>query len=217
VVRQRFAKPPFPGSNPGAASKHNMKEYLSYRSEGSWENDIFPDWANNEENQPGWQETAKMKGWDNWREWRSFSADKLNLPAREWQIYNIENPMETIPGFLVGPFPSWQKNVPENLINQISFGGYLELNLERLKNNLKIRELMENFPANTQIIGLVEPVSQQIVCIEGTHRCTAISLASKMKKEITGLKEVRIALAKLKESEKDLLSDALKIGTQKPE
>jgi hypothetical protein len=216
VVRQRFAKPPFPGSNPGAASKIYMKEFLKYVSEGSWENDVFPDWANNEENQPGWQETAKMKGWDNWREWRSFSADKLKLTARKWEIYNIENPLENVPNFLVGPFPSWQKFAPENLVNQISFADYLELNLERIKVNSKIKELIENFPASTQLIGLIEPVKQQIVCVEGTHRCTAISLASKLNQALPGLKNVRIALTKLQESEGDLLSEALKIGTHKP-
>ncbi|MGL5831405.1 MAG: hypothetical protein ACRCZE_04645 [Candidatus Altimarinota bacterium] len=194
-----------------------MKEFLNYIGDGDWEKDIFSDWASNEENQPGWQETAKMKGWDNWREWRSFSAGKLNLQNREWRIYSIENPLKVVPGILVGPFPSWQKYVPDNLINQISFGDYLELNLERLRNNLKINELIDNFPASTQIIGLIEPINQQIVCVEGTHRCTAISLASKLNREIAGLKEVRIALAKLEESEKDLLSEALKIGTKKPE
>ncbi len=193
----------------------NMSD-LRYIRNIDWE-DVFDDWRKNEASQEGWQRTAQEKGWPDWETWRSYLADLLRLKEREWKLYTIDNPAEVIPKFLVGPFNSWQKIVPPSEINQINFEKYLRLDLERWRTHGKVEGLIENYPQRTRIIGLIEPKSQKIVGIEGTHRCMAIALAEHEGIPLPADIHVELALAKIQADERDLLTHVLKTGTSKPQ
>lgn len=188
-----------------------------YKRDLTWE-EIFAQWTQNESHEEGWQKTAQKKGWANWKEWRTYLAETLlGLHQKEWKLYGIDNPIGVIPQFLVGPFNSWQKIVPPDKINEITFREYLELDVQRWKTHGKVQELLNNVPLRTQLIGLIEPETSRIVCVEGTHRCMSVTLASHEGIQLATNREIEIALAPLGKEGKEFLLKTLYTGSHKPQ
>jgi len=191
-------------------------ENFRYLKDLKWE-EVFDQWRKNESEDEGWQRAAQEHGWPDWEHWRSYLSDKaLALPTREWKLYGIDDPLTALPNFLVGPFDSWQQSVPEDKINKITFGEYLELDRERWQTHDKIQSLLTHFPTQTQIIGLVKPETNQIVCIEGTHRSMAVTRAWREGIQLPAGITIELALAHIGDQERDLLWKALYLGTHKP-
>jgi hypothetical protein len=180
----------------------------------TWE-EVFEGWRNREANNPGWIRTAtEIKGWPDWESWRKFTASQIGAEKRSWKLYEFTDPMNDIPGMLVGPYGGWQDKLPEK--NKYSFEELLDIpeNYEFFKKHSVVNSLLKNFPCPTEFIGLTREDNGKIVCLEGHHRATAVALAKKKGKEIN-FGSVRIALAQLPKDECSVLDAALRRGSSK--
>lgn len=194
-----------------------MDENLKPLNEVVWE-EIFEGWARREEKQRDWQKVAQDKGWSNWREWRNFMADQFGAADRRWEIFRMLQPGIIIPQMLVGPFQGWHKfayfkdsDLP---MNQRTFSKLAELKAEELRANSKITGMMQNYPRETQMIG-IRLVNDQIVCMEGTHGSLAATLAEGDQPIDFSQRDVTIALTDFKEGEEIILDAMLERGSDK--
>lgn len=148
-------------------------------------NTVFAAWRSREANDPGWIKCATaVKGWPDWKSWRGFTAQQINAPARQWQIFQFTDPLAEIPEMLLGPFSSWQDGLARP--NTLSFAQLFDQpdKYQKFSKNEKVRGLLATLPFPSQFIGLRRLDLNKIVCIEGHHRAAAITLAKLQKKPI---------------------------------
>jgi len=182
----------------------------------TWE-EIFLSWAEREERNPGWIRTAtEVKGWPDWRSWRSFSAEQMHLPNRKWMLYEFTDPMFEIPDMLVGPYSGWQSKFP--IANQGSFADLVAIPKEYAfyRQNTNVIGMAENYPSHTQMFGLRRQ-DGKIVCLEGHHRAVCVALEAHDGKVIHFPTPMQIAIADLGSDEAGLLDQVLARGTSKTE
>lgn len=189
---------------------------MKFIKDTTWQ-EIFEGWREREANNPNWINCAtKVKGWPNWESWRWFTANQINALNRKWEFYYFENPLEEIPHMLIGPYSGWQSRVLNK--NLTTFKELLEIPVqyEEWSKHSGILSIMKGLPFATEYIGLTRKDTNQIVCIEGHHRATAISLAKKLGKQINfSQTPLTIALAELSINEYWLIDNVLKRGTSK--
>ena len=182
----------------------------------TWEQ-VFESWRKREADNPGWIKTAtKIKGWPDWESWRSFTATQFGADKLKWAIYKVDEPLEEIPKMLVGPYAGWQSALPGK--NTFSFRDLLEIpeSYDKFSNHKTVLSIMNNFPFDTEFIGLLREDNQKIVCIEGHHRAVAVTLAKKLNKNIDlSQAKITIALAYLPEKSVYLLDETLRRGSSK--
>jgi hypothetical protein len=188
---------------------------LEYQHPVEWE-EVFGNWRNDEAVQPSWQACAKKKGWPDWDSWRMNMANQLELDKREWHLFKVVQPLVTIPGMLVGPFKSWQDKLPTEKRNKTTFEEYLDLESARLAQNEKILEIIHRFPSKTQLIGLADVNNRKAICLEGTHRSIAVTACRKHGFALPSQVDVRIALAKLEDSDCVILDRISRVGSENP-
>lgn len=180
---------------------------------------VFENWAAHEGKDPAWIKHAKERGWEGWASWRKDMAEEqLKVAELIWKIYEFTDPMNEIPALLLGPFESWQSRVAG--IENASFQNLVAIpqEYEFFSNHGKVQAIRSNFPSTALLIGLVRKDIGKIVCIEGTHRATAVALDQKEGKETHFSQPVKIALADLPKKKVHLLEKALESGTaKKPE
>lgn len=82
--------------------------------------------------------------------------------------------MALIPSFRGGPFNGWIKNIYGDAGTTPTFM-IIAQKLDEMKHE-GIRSLLESFPNRTVVIGVV--TGDDIVIVEGMHRCSAIALAA---------------------------------------
>ncbi len=153
----------------------------------TWE-EVFDIWRENETYDNKWEELYKSRGFDNWDEWRSTYIEPLNLKNEEWGLYEIIDPMQTVPKFFGGPFRSWVERFYKNKMTQT----FQELvQNPEIQNYPGIRRVMGGFPQETSLIGIF--FANELVIAEGMHRCTALALAVHEGKKIKT--NIKIALA----------------------
>ena len=136
--------------------------------------EVFEIWRQNEADKPGWQETAKNKGYENWEAWRINYFDVFRCKETSWQLFEIKNPLEAVPEFHGGPFKTW--------IERMYQGEFLPTfdrlaEFEHIQKHPAIRKMADNFYANTTLTGLI--FDKEIYIIEGSHRCCALALMAK--------------------------------------
>jgi hypothetical protein len=176
--------------------KVNNKD-LQYIKDLSWE-EVFEIWRKNESYKNKWEAHYKSRGFNSWEEWRKSGAEPLHPEKRKWRLYNVKNPVKTVPEFRGGPFQSWVKyfylgeDCP-TLAKLTEHPG--------VKFHKGIREVMENFPKETIITGAV--TRNGIVILEGMHRCLAIALANAEDKRIKTI--LNIALTEYLEDKMPIL------------
>lgn len=179
--------------------------------------EVFEGWRDREANNPGWLECAtKVKGWPDWESWRSFTAQKIDATNRNWKIFQFSDPILEIPEMLVGPFSIWQSRVIHK--NKTTFKELLEIpgQHEEWSNHSGILAIMSGMPFTTELIGLIRKDIDKIVCLEGHHRATAISLARKQGKDIDfSQAPITIALTEISPADCRLFDELLKRGTTK--
>lgn len=182
----------------------------------SWE-EIFFSWREREATNPQWIKVAiEIKGWPDWESWRQFTANQIKAPQRKWKIYKFNDPLHEIPQMLIGPYSGWQADLSEK--NSLSFSQLLEIpsKYEVYSNSEGLVSMMNALPFDTDFIGIRRRDTNQIVCIEGHHRATAIALSKKLKKNIDFSRaELNIALFDLPVEEIDLFDKMLERGTSK--
>lgn len=182
----------------------------------SWE-EIFSSWREREGTNPKWIKVAtEVKGWSDWQSWRQFTASQIRAAEREWKIFKFSDPLQEIPEMLVGPYSGWQADLSEK--NSLSFFQFLEVPIkyEVFSNSEGLVSMMNALPFDTEFIGIRRLDTNQIVCIEGHHRATAIALSKKLEKNIDfSTTELTIALFDLPVEEIDLFDMMLERGTSK--
>ena len=143
----------------------------------SWQ-EVFASWQQAEESSSAWQRFAADKGWKDWSSWRGASADLLCLPEKSWHQYSIENPLQEIPQFLLGPFFGWQKRTPRE--NTYSFQDLAAIPSEKKHFSLHkgVVSIIEGLPFPISFIGLLDEKTGSIICVEGHHRAMAITLVA---------------------------------------
>ena len=163
------------------------RNFLEYVKPLSWE-ETFGFWRENEASRPNWIKAYKNRGFSSWDDWRQTYTKQLGCEKLQWHLYKLISPVKHVPSFYGGPYRTWVERF---------YGGkkvckFSEIiKLAEIQKNKDINSIANNFPKETVIIGL--EVKEKIVIIEGMHRCCAIALMSKNKKEIKS--NIVIALA----------------------
>lgn len=136
--------------------------------------EVFDTWRRNEALDPGWQQCAQDHGYASWEEWRRHRFHVLGGSKGPWFRFRIPKPLVAVPTFFGGPSKTWiAHHYGKNAL--VRFSDFVKP--ENFQNNGKIQDLLKCFPAETEITGLVAS-NNDIVIIEGTHRCVALTIAS---------------------------------------
>jgi len=166
--------------------------------------EVFDIWRHDEEKRPEWVELYKERGCKNWHQWRERNTIPLKCASRQWFIYQVIDPLISVPQFKVGPHLSWIEkywpNQPTPTFAEIITMGDMPQRINQPTD--KIYQLARNFPATSTVIGLKHDDS--IVIIEGTHRCVTLAHATALNKPITT--SLFIALADATGEELPILS-----------
>jgi len=191
-----------------------MLKGLSLIKKSSW-TEVFATWKSQEGSDPIWQEFARReKGWDSWEAWRSHASQQWSAASRDWSLYSIENPNESIPDFLLGPFKAWQGHFDEKLVH--TFRDLVAKKQEWVRENSGIKSRLNKFPADTQLIGVYLPKSDQIMILEGHHRCSAVALAVASGTPIHFEKAPVIALTTIDDTDLALFEKLISFDSRHP-
>jgi len=188
-----------------------MNEKIVFKQKSSW-NEVFVTWESQEGQEVSWQKHAQEIGWDSWRQWRSFISDQLALSSKDWNIYEIQD-LSVVSDFLLGPFRGWQKHFESKLTH--TFRDLVELHQDWVSQNKSIQNLIANFPADTQLIGLIRESDGKIMLYEGHHRCSALTSVLLLSKRDFPETKIKIALAVIPKSEEVALHRLLERGSTK--
>ncbi|MFH1711654.1 MAG: hypothetical protein ABH846_00250 [Patescibacteria group bacterium] len=164
-------------------------DQLKFIRKISWD-EVFSDWRDREADNFGWEEHWKGRGYDSWEEWRALITDPLQPQNREWALYKILDPEQFIVQCYAGAFKGWRQYIKDG-VRKITFG-----QLDAWSNP-KVKMVYKSFPQETTIIGLRH--ENEVVIIEGMHRCTALAQAEKVHQKISG--KVFIALTDFDQKE----------------
>jgi hypothetical protein len=178
--------------------------------------ETFENWSSKEASDPSWIHCAtQIKGWPDWHSWRNFTAEQFDAQNLDWNLYEFDNPMKEIPEMLMGPFQGWQNRMPTQ--NTATFNDLIDLpsQMKYWSSVEKIISLIENFPQGTQLIGLIREDIDKIICLEGHHRATALTIADRMGQTISLKNPPLIALAKITGDIDKKLTEILERGTSK--
>lgn len=163
------------------------RNFLEYIKPLSWE-ESFGFWRENEAKRPNWIKSYKNRGFSSWDDWRKTYTKQLGCEKLQWHLYKLIDPVGHIPFFYGGPYRTWVERF---------YGGkkickFSEIiKFSEIQKHEGVNSIANNFPKETVIISLV--VKREIVIIEGMHRCCAIALMNKNKKEIKS--NIFVALA----------------------
>lgn len=152
--------------------------------------EVFSLWQVQEEKLEHWQQVWQAKGFSSWREWRQATHANLNGSSLDWKLYEVMNPLETIPDWHGGMFHGWIEHYaglsqqPPTL-QELAHHLYVET-------QPYIRALIETFPSATILSAITTP-NERICLVEGMHRGCAIALAAKRNIRINPM--VYVALA----------------------
>ena len=150
---------------------------LKFMKHSSWE-EVFQKWKEDEGSIKAWQDFAvREKGWGSWEEWRQHQASFIDAQNRKWDIYEILDPNKIIPNFRIGPFKSWQDNYSEAEKNIHTFRDLVRDKTEWVMGNSGIKSMKDNFPPNSQFIGIYVEEDDIVVLFEGHHRVAATALS----------------------------------------
>jgi len=153
----------------------------------SWE-EVFARWENEESLLPNWIEHYKSRGFSSWAEWRTHSFHDLHPENLSWDLYKVSKPAETVSEFYAGPFRSWiKKYYDAGLLPQFK-ELVKDLGLQKV---LAQKELFENFPKRSLLIGLLN--KDRIIIVDGMHRACALALTQAQDTAVET--EIEIALA----------------------
>jgi len=151
--------------------------------------EVFELWHQNEKDNENWKKLYQQRGYDNWHDWRMSYAGPLGLDKLSWDYYEIIDPIKTVPNYYGGPFTVWKKYY----YGDKDTLPYKDLLAEQVLRRIdgKVLKLAENFPKNTNLLGLIH--KGRVVIIEGTHRCLAVSWLAKQGRPLNA--RINIALA----------------------
>jgi len=184
---------------------------LTYQNPTTWDN-IFSHWEELEGHSPDWLAVAQAKGFETWKQWCQAWVAQFQAPQRSWQTYAIENPLQTIPNFLIGPTQGWQKHFAIDEQNKHTFQTLVQrVNFEH---NSKVQAIINDFPTSSQYFGILLP-SHEVVLIEGHHRACALAVLEQQGGSLDLSENLIIHLTQFKTGEQALLDAILQRGSSK--
>ena len=189
---------------------------MHFLKKTTW-SDVFADWQEREATNPDWVTLAKEKGWSDWKSWRLHTADQLDAKNREWSLFQFDDPIAKIPKILMGPYKGWQSRSTEP--NTASFFDLLSIpaNYQHFLQCEPVIEMRQDLPFATTLIGLRDTESGNIICLDGHHRCTAITIASMDGQQFDfSNAPITIALCDITKKDLPILDTILSNGTEKP-
>lgn len=191
---------------------------MKYLQKTSWDQ-VFSAWADRESTNPDWIHCAtNIKGWPDWQSWRMFMASLFKAKERVWELYTLSNPQKEIPSFFIGPFKGWQ-NMYAPQSDEFSYITFAELfdnpaSKETLAANSRVIDIWRSLPFSTELIALKIQNTQDIILIDGHHRCAAITKATKEGRDIDFTQTpITVALATIKQEEGSVFDEMLHRGT----
>jgi hypothetical protein len=150
----------------------NIPTGLTFVSDVSWD-EVMQSWKNDEDTDTFRREYTEQ-GYDTWESWRRVIIDPLHLDRLTWALYEVDDPLASIPNFRGGPFKPWEdmyyggKKAP-------TFAEIVDTEGTDVNTRDKFTEInASNGPI--KLIGLLKGTSVYI--IEGMHRSTALALAA---------------------------------------
>ena len=156
---------------------------LKFIKKISWK-EVFSKWEKNERGREEWQKLMEKNKFSNWSEWRISYFVDLDLPQRKWQLFKIKDPLATAPNFFCGDFPGW-----ENFYQTRAGATFAQISQNQFwAKSEKIKKILENFPKQTQLVGLRK--NGQITIIEGSHRSVALSILAHQAKKLKSVVEI---------------------------
>lgn len=168
------------------------KQFELMRS-ASW-SEIFQTWRDNESRQPRWINHYTSHGYTSWEEWRQKGIEELKLSDREWFLYRILSPAQTIPNFWGGPFRSWRE-AHYGKKETLTFADLVKS--PKISGHEIVKQLAAQFPGPTALIGLVQ--KEKVIIFEGMHRCCAVALVASWNQKISA--QITIALTDFSDEE----------------
>ncbi len=171
---------------------HSLTGY-TYIRPLSWR-EVLAGWRAREASNPAWKELARHKGWPDWESWRGFTAQQFGAAERSWQLLRVDQPNQTIPNWLIGPFPGWQRHCPRQ--NLTTFAELLaeKVRGEPFRAHTGIERIRAGLPFTTQYIGFQRADTKQIALIDGHHRARATALSA-LRGELIDWTDTQITLA----------------------
>jgi len=130
-------------------------------------------------------------------------------------LYEIMEPNEVVPQFIMGPFKGWQKHYPEEE-NQHTFADLVHDQPEWVLKNAGIKARRADFPQPTQFIGVYIEETKQIVLYEGHHRSAAVALAVSEGKPIDFNQNPTIAITSMGPDEAEQLKKTVQNNSANP-
>ncbi|HHX58388.1 MAG TPA: hypothetical protein GX706_01315 [Candidatus Moranbacteria bacterium] len=153
-------------------------KFLQHEGDIDWQ-DVFAIWRAYEAHQSLWKDHWQERGFDSWEDWRKSYAKPIQPENLQWGVYRIIEPNMAAKDFYGTPTRGWQAkcydgNVTEKIKNILDH--------PIIKNNQKIIEIVDNFPYQTMLTGIVN--KGRIVLIEGMHRACALAQLEKVKGDV---------------------------------
>ncbi len=142
---------------------------LLYIRDIPWK-EIWNTWKTTEEE--SWREYYTEKGFATWESWRNKYLDIIHPESRTWKLYNIQDPLLSVPECFVGPFLGWKQYYDDRAHSR-----YKDIAKHpKIKENGKIAKMLADYPEEVLFIGLQG--NNKTMFIEGTHRAVALSILS---------------------------------------
>lgn len=150
-----------------------------------------------QERRSGWAKHYRGQGYRSWQEWRNAGFRPFRPHRRAWSLYEVSQPLQTIPRWYGGPFRGW-KGIHYRGRSTASFA---ELAIRpKILRHPKVRGLLRQFPKNSLMIGAM--IGRRLYILEGMHRACALALAAQQGRPVRA--RITIALTRLRQPLPDL-------------
>lgn len=126
---------------------------------------------------PYWEEHIRNSGINTWEQFRNPMIYTLKLNTRIWEVITLKDPLLELPSMYPNPLTRWT-----DFFGEKEFPRFSEIqNHPFLANHQRIREIADNFPAETTLITLVRGTKE--IVIDGHHRNSAADLMYRENRE----------------------------------
>ena len=140
----------------------------------SWD-ELWHQWGERESQWPHWKELWTERGFKSWQEWRTVYVKRFGLDEKDWILYKIDDPKETVPGFYGGPFSGWIRRWYGDQSTML----FSEIAMKRDEDAKHVKEgLDKDVPSESTILGVVTP-DGHVTIVEGMSRCLYAAWAAK--------------------------------------
>lgn len=158
--------------------------------------EVFDIWRQDEENLEHWKKYWRSKGFKSWADWRMEQVRTTNADKMKWKLYEVIDPIKTVPTFKGGPTTTWIKYYYAPLGKSAkNLPTFAELTANpTIGNHYYILDLIKTFPKKTTIMAV--KTKQGVVVVQGMHRACAIALSVALNRPVKT--KVKVALAEIK-------------------